>query len=76
MSQFRGFTCDECGTVVAVDQRQKYTERFEGNLATGEIIKDLCARCMEQRLPGDVKLRPLRRRRSTRKPRQAVAAIS
>lgn len=76
MSQFRGFRCDECGTVVSVDERQKYTERFEGTLASGEVVKDLCAKCMETRLPQSSNLRPLRRRKNTRRQRQPVAAAS
>jgi hypothetical protein len=73
MAQFRGFTCDDCGEVIANGQKQKYIERFEGSVASGERVMDLCAPCQQKRVPEDVTLRSLRRRRS-QKQTEAVPA--
>lgn len=67
MSEFRGFICDDCGNVIAREQRNTYIERFTGTV-NGEVRKDLCRGCLEKRLPQDRSvLKPLRRRASRTK---------
>lgn len=74
MSQFRGFTCDECGCVIAEGMRTKHTERFDGPVVQGEVSRDLCVECVRKRAPEDEgALRPLRRRKSSKKAASKVA---
>lgn len=64
MSQFRGYTCDGCGNVIAEGHRTRHTEKFDGPTVQGEVVKDLCPVCVNARKPEDgISLKPLRRRR-------------
>lgn len=61
MAKFTGFACDSCGSPTANAQKTKKIIRFEGPTVAGEYVEELCPDCTVR--PGDVTLRPLRRRR-------------
>lgn len=60
MSEYRGYCCDKCGTVMTREQRTRRTVRVEGPALNGEYDEDLCGACLV--VPSDVTMRPLRRR--------------
>jgi hypothetical protein len=64
MSAFRGYQCDGCGAVINASQRQRLVQRFEGSVLSGEVHKDLCAKCIAPFLPPEgTEVKTLRRRR-------------
>lgn len=43
MSEFRGFRCEGCGTIVSIEDRVKETVRFTGPEGDeGSYFRDLC----------------------------------
>lgn len=64
MVQFQGFICDSCEDIIPAEKRTRNTVRFEGE-TEGEFTIDLCPKCVQEHIPSDIELRPLRRRRKS-----------
>lgn len=67
MGKYKGFTCDSCGEVLDENTRTKKRTSFEGSVADGSYVEDLCETCTV--VPEGVNFRPTKRRG----PRTAVA---
>ena len=62
MSEFRGFMCNGCGSILTAVQRTKVTIRYDGPKIQGETSEDLCQVCVEAKGIDQSSLKPIRRR--------------
>ena len=62
MGKYKGFTCDSCGKVLDETTRTKKRTSFEGPVADGSYLEDLCMDCVE--VPDGVNFKPTKRRGS------------
>lgn len=63
MAQVDAYKCDKCGTLMLENERTVHTDRYEGEVVQGELVEDLCPKCVQ----APPKLQPIKQRKSRAK---------